>query len=270
MDEKTLRNVQLIQLEIAKEVKRICEKNKIVYWLDSGSLLGAVRHQGFIPWDDDLDIGMKRSDYNKFISIAQKELSSDYVFQDWNTDPNYGLSFAKIRKKGTVYIENKAQNSLAENGIYIDIFPYDLYGDSILKQGVPLKIIKLLMSNKAGIETWRENDSINIPKFLIHMPFKAMSYLFKRKFLIKMYNIISQKYNNHSLDYFFPQGISNYGKWIIPVAAMKEMIELPFEDTTFKVPKGYDEYLTHAYGDYMKLPPEDKRENRHQIIKVKF
>ena len=126
MDKEILRRLQLTQLDIAKEIKRVCEKNDIKYWLESGTLLGAVRHKGFIPWDDDLDIAMRRDDYERFKKIAPRDLSSEYFFQSWETDENFGLPFAKVRKRKTIYKEIKAKNSKANNGIFVDIFPYDI------------------------------------------------------------------------------------------------------------------------------------------------
>ena len=117
-----LRNVQLVQLEIAKEVKRICEQNNISYFMDGGTLLGAVRHKGFIPWDDDLDFGFTRDNYEKFIATAKKNLSSEFFLQTWDSDREYGYAFAKIRKKGTIYQERIAQDSNANCGIFIKAF----------------------------------------------------------------------------------------------------------------------------------------------------
>ena len=269
MDKETLRRVQLTQLEILKEVDRVCRENGIEYWLDSGTLLGAIRHKGFIPWDDDLDIGMPRKDYDLFMKIAPDKLGDNYFLQNWNIDKNYQLPFAKVRKKGTVYTEFQFRNSRAWNGIYIDVFPYDNYINDKF-QGRELKLLKLMILPKCGIRSWKEQNRINWKKYITHIPTRALSFFFTKEFLIRRYEKVAVRHNDKRCDYYFPQGISNYGKWIIPTKAMSEMIQIKFEDLYFNVPKGYDEYLTYTYGDYMKLPPEEQRENRHQIIEVKF
>ena len=125
MDKELLRKVQLVQLEIAKEIQRVCQENDIRCFLVAGSFLGAVRHQGFIPWDDDMDIGMFRSDYEKFCRIAPQKLDKRYCLQNWHTDPNYSLPFGKVVKRNTLYMENKKSRRIQENGIYVDIFAYD-------------------------------------------------------------------------------------------------------------------------------------------------
>lgn len=270
MDKITLRKVQLVQLEIAKEVKRICDKYDISYWLDSGTLLGAVRHKGFIPWDDDLDIGMLRKDYEKFMKIAPSEISPKYLVQNWDSDKYFGLPFGKIRKIGTRFIETKGENSKAENGIFVDIFPYDCYGNKAIGQGLLLKCLKLLMINKSNIQVWRNNEGIDYIKLLEHIPFIILSKICSRNWIINKYNHIAQKYNAASNKYYYPQGVINYGKLVIPKEVLDETIDALFEDSVFKIPKRYDVYLTRSYGNYMKLPPEDQRENRHQIIEVKF
>ena len=107
MDSETLRKVQLVQLEIAKEISRVCDENGIKYFLTGGTLLGAVRHGGFIPWDDDLDIGMFRQDYEKFLEIAPVSLREQYKIIDWNSDQSYPHPMGKVIKKGTLYKESK-------------------------------------------------------------------------------------------------------------------------------------------------------------------
>ena len=129
----SIKDVQIVCLEILKEIDRICKQNGILYWMEGGSMLGAVRHHGFIPWDDDLDIAMFRDDYNRFLEIASKELKENYFLQTHQTDPEYPLFYAKVRKNNTFIDERSYQDLNIHKGIFVDIFPVDglyngLYG----------------------------------------------------------------------------------------------------------------------------------------------
>ena len=112
-------------LDLMITLDGICRKENISYSLHGGTLLGAVRENGFIPWDDDMDIGMLRADYEKFLNVAKEKLNKKYFLQTWDTDEKFALPFAKIRLNGTKYIEHNSKNVDIHNGIYIDIFPYD-------------------------------------------------------------------------------------------------------------------------------------------------
>jgi len=270
MDKITLRKVQLTQLEIAKEVHRVCEKNNIKYFLDSGTLLGAIRHKGFIPWDDDLDIGMIREEYEKFIKVAPIELNEKYVLQVWGGDNHYALPFAKIRNINTVYVENKSQKSQENQGIYIDIFPYDRYGNNKVKQGFPLRLAAKMVLAKEKMEPWLEEDKINFKRYLVYLPLRVMAMFVTKRKLVELYEKKAKMYNgDESLDYF-ENGSSPYGKWVIAKECISEVRKAKFESVEFNVPIDDHSYLKGVYGDYMKLPPVDKRENRHQIVTVKF
>ena len=120
-----LRDVQLVELEILIKFAEICEKNNLRYFLDGGTLLGAIRHKGFIPWDDDIDLGMPREDYEKFMEVGQRELGNDYFVQHRATDRNCPFDFMKIRKQNTVFLEWNKRNIEMHHGIFIDVFPYD-------------------------------------------------------------------------------------------------------------------------------------------------
>ena len=271
MDKELLRRVQLAQFEIAKEVKRVCEKNKIAYFLDSGTLLGAVRHHGFIPWDDDMDLGMLRDQYEMFLKAAVRDLDKKFQLVEWKSSNGYPRPFCKIVKKNTIYLEEGAKESEYERGIYIDIFPYDVFpnkADSIQKRQINL--YKAVIRNQCGIKTWVSNGKINKGKYLKNLPITLLSHLIDRNSAISRYEKSAIKHNGENSEYYYPQGVSGYGRWIIPRKCLQNYEVLEFEGEMFSVPSDYDAFLKHAYGDYMKLPPEDQRENRHKIIQVDF
>lgn len=269
MDRETLRKVQLEQLKMAVEVKRLCEKHDIKYFLDAGTLLGAVRHKGFIPWDDDLDMGMLREDYEKFCDIASKEMDQRFFLQTWHTDGEYGLPFAKVRMKGTVYIEGKSA-PLQNNGIYIDIFPYDNVPQDEVKAVILKKkridICRRIMM-KSHAKPWYDDGKINYKKRLGYILYQVRAIFNNRSALIEEYEklVLSVTEGAHK----YPQFTSIHedhlkSEWF------DNLEKMCFENDKFSCIGDYDGYLTTMYGDYMTLPPESERENRHQILAVKF
>ena len=269
MDRELLRKVQLVQLEIAREVKRVCDEYEIPYFLCFGTVLGAVRHQGFIPWDDDLDIGMTREHYERFLEIAPKALEPEYYLHTWHVDPEYALPFAKVRKRGTLYLEGKSTR-LKENGFYIDIFPFDyLPADPAQKAALDKKLLDLFRTKlmKSHYTPWMENGKIIWKKRIGYVYYQMKAALTTHEKLISEYE---------SLVASFPENEAVY--WQDPAMRLRslkrswceELTQLPFEGENFSVSAKYDEMLTAIYGNYMQLPPEDQRENRHQIEAVDF
>lgn len=261
--------IHKIQLEMAKEVKRICDLYKIKYFLIAGSLLGAIRHEGFIPWDDDFDIGMLRKDYDKFILIAKTELSSEYYLQTWENDIGFALPFAKIRKNGTKYIEQNSAKIDGHKGIYIDIFPYDNVPKSTIAMiihNIITYILKRFILCKAGYELWLDGGKVKkIVYKLIYFITKFISLDLLKKLLEKQ----MRKYNNMNTDYIVTFGGSyGYYKESIKREWIESLTFKKFENEKFLCPKDYDSFLTHLYGNYMIPPPEDKKYNRHKIIEI--
>lgn len=270
MDNDTLRRVQLVLLEIAKEVKRVCDENGIQYFLDSGTLLGAVRHKGFIPWDDDLDIGMMRRDYEKFCEIAPECLKDDYYLQTWENDPYYALPFAKVRKKHTVYVENKASKS-AMNGFYVDIFPYDNAPDSLdEKKQLMKKLVNIerVILMKCHYQPWNEGATCNIGKRLGYIPYQIIGVVNTKEKLINKYMGLVKSVKSTGKEIYLQYGSAK--GFFQKKCFFGDGVYLPFEDTVFRCPSDSDGYLTMQYGEYMKLPPIEERENRHQIVEIKF
>lgn len=277
MDKATLRQVQLTQLSIAKEIKRICDDHDIEYFLDSGTLLGAVRHKGFIPWDDDMDIAMTRENYDKFLAVAKVELDSRFFLQTWETDKNYPMPFAKIRLNGTKYVENVFEKAQMHQGIYVDVFPYDVWPQKKRKQKKVWRkrlFLQAMIMMKCHYLKFKSNAVWKyVLKSIMFTAIWFLSLFCSKKYLISKYNHMVQKTNmkNAESDMLYEQTVNfKFGYWVIPRSCFEQSIELAFEDEVFRCPKNYDEYLTVAYGEYMQLPPEDKRENGHGIIEVAF
>lgn len=266
-----LRKIHIIQLNIALEVKRICEKYNINYFLIAGTLLGAVRHQGFIPWDDDLDIGMLRVDYDKFIEVCKRELADNYFLQTWDTDPNFGLPIAKIRLKGTKYIEKNSENVKMENGIFVDIFPFDNVPENKLKRRVQrnlLYILKRMILIKLSYVLWEDNQRL---KKIIYTFIKIVTVLFPLRVLKCLSQYLMEKYNGSiTTKVVALGGAYGYEKETIYKCWLDDLEEIKFENELFLAPKKADQYLSYFYGDYMTPPPIEKRYNRHQIQKIDY
>ena len=270
-DNEISNKIKKIQLDLALDVKRICIENNIQYFLDSGTLLGAVRHGGFIPWDDDLDLGMLREDYEKFLKIAKTSLSDENEIVEWREEKEYPHQFCKIMRKNTIYRE-EAQAGNSKCGIYIDVFPYDSFpidkGEQII-QKIQITTYRGLIRAKCKHRTWRTNNQFYLGRWLKNIPFRIICIFFSKMQLIEKYERIAKKYNSKPTEYYFPQGVESYGEWIIPAECLEELSDIMFDGEFFSCSKNYDKYLKAAYGEYMKLPPENERQGLHSIIEIK-
>lgn len=266
-----LEKVHKVHLEIANEVKRICDTNNIMYFLIAGTLLGAVRHRGFIPWDDDMDIGMLRNDYIRFLEIAVKDLDNKYYLETWETAPGYGLPYAKIKKRGTKYIERNSKDVDCHSGIFIDIFPFDNVPNNKIQRLVHEYRIKFYQYLVLELCMYNISFDFKGIKGLIYTFLKNSSKSLSIKDIKEKYEMVSKKYNKKKTEHVVTVGGSyGYKKETIKFTWISQIDELEFEGHLFKVPKGYKEYLTYFYGDFMRLPPKDKRYSRHGIIELKF
>lgn len=273
MDKELLRQVQLTQLEIANEIKRVCDENEIDYFMDGGTLIGAVRHKGFIPWDDDMDFGMIREQYEKFLTIAPEKLKKQYFLQTWYSDTGYGLPFAKVRKNETLYVEEITEKCKCHQGVFVDIFPYDYLPDNSSfrkKQKRILTFSKLIIRAKCGFRPVYASRKFELKRYLSFVPFRLLALVLPKRMITKIYDSTAKKYNTEKSGCLFVQGISKYAGFTVEDKILRNLIELPFENTTFKAPIQYDEYLTNVYGDYMTPPPETERSDRHQVKKIKL
>lgn len=253
MKNDELKELQKVELNILKDIIKVCDKLKINYFLTAGTLLGAVRHKGFIPWDDDIDICMLREDYNIFVNNAQKYLDKRYFLQTYNTDTEYPGCFAKIRDNNTTFIEKSVANKNINHGIFIDIFPLDYYHKHN-------KIKERLIYNAIYYDIL-----INSKSFKTRMITKLAKLIYGNtktqklcKKLEKLY--ISNRKNNKVTNYCGGWGIK---KETQNIEDFKDFILMDFDGIKAKVPVGYDRILTNLYGDYMKLPPKEKQVTHH-------
>lgn len=269
MDSVMLKKVHHVMLEILREVRRVCEENQIRYFLCCGTFLGAVRHEGFIPWDDDLDIGMLREDYEKFCRIAPEALNENFCLQSWYTEENYALPFAKVRMKNTLYQEAKG-SKLREQGFYIDVFPFDYAPETEAERAQYARRLNTLFRMKlmkSGAKPWMDHDRIIWKKRLGYLPYQAAAAFFSSQSLAKRYDALAMG-QKESGTLCRQRGLTRLdcydSRWY------QEFAKYPFENDFFPGPKAYEEVLRSQFGDYQVLPPENERENRHQIVRVQF
>ena len=253
------------QLYIAEEIKRICVANEINYFLDCGSMLGAVRHHGFIPWDDDMDIGMKKDDYSKFLQIAAYDLRSDFFLDNYDTNTDNALVFSKVRLKNTIYLETKGNMEAEHNEIFVDVFPYYFISDNEMIrriEGIIMSVLSQAIMSKSGYRVWKGES---LGKRLKFFPTDLLGACMDKKTMHHIIDHLFSKYVNTS--YLCIHSGSCYGYWYFPKEVFDEFVDTEFEGHTFKIPKQYDTYLSTVYGDYMVLPPEKNR-TTHLIQKL--
>jgi len=262
LTELQLKKLHEIQVEMLLEVKRVCEKHDIKYSLIGGTLLGAIRHQGYIPWDDDADVGLLREDYEKFRNVCEQELdSSKFYFQDDRNTKGYRWGYGKLRRKNTLFLRENQKHLDFGQEIFIDIFPLDYAPDGMLPRKVHMFrcfCVRKALWSPVGVKV--EKNHIKRVVYL------ALSKLSKEAIYKHYYNYInSRKPTNTVRLNLFPTR-KPYG---FPISFFEELIEVPFEGQKFWGSKHYDEYLKIKYDDYMKLPPVEKR-IVHPVEKIVF
>lgn len=246
-----------VNLEMLKEIDRICRNNNIKYSLCSGTLIGAVRHGGFIPWDNDADVNMLREEYEKFFEACKLDLDTKKFFlQDFRTDPNYRWGFPKLRYNNSVWLMPGQEKTNWHKGIFVDIFVYDGVPDNYFLRRIHLFICYCI---RKGLYSFFGRYNAKNP--LIRLWYK-MLYLLPRSFWVDCFNFMVKvsNLNRHELarhlTFPYPLESSKYG---MPRKCFDAYVDKDFEGYTFKIFKDYDSFLTSMYGDYMTLPPEEKR-----------
>lgn len=252
-----------ILLSLMDDIHAFCEKYGIKYYLAFGTLLGAVRHNGFIPWDDDIDIHMPRPDYDRFIELYSIEGKN--VLLDNRLNENYKYPYAKLYKKGTLIIERGA-NVGVDVGIFVDIFPLDALGNSekeakkLMRKIYPYVILNLSLL----VDQWRDNISF-VKNFAIWNLHNVALIMGGHKKLLKKMNEIVRSYDYNESTYVGEFIDEVQYKRIIVKKLLETRVLHVFEDRQYYIPVGYDKILTDFYGDYMTPPPPEKQVLTHGL-----
>ena len=259
-----LNDLQIKLLEMLRFFHLFCEKHNLTYYIQGGTMLGAVRHHGFIPWDDDIDVGMPRNDYeklNNFTGIIEGKYLFETVYSD---DIQYCLPFSKLYDTTTTLIENTQQKT--KRGIYIDIFPLDGIGNDEREAKKKYRSIQFYKSilnlrtieNRKGRALYK-NAAISIVKII------PKSIISEKKVCLAINNAC--KRNDFYASLWGGNLIGAWGwKEVMPISIYGEPTLYQFEDMMVYGAKHYDEYLTHLYGNWRNLPPIDKRVSHHDFF----
>lgn len=253
LSQQDLQGLQTVLLELLVEFDRICQKYGIIYSIDGGTLLGAIRHKGFIPWDDDADVIMVREEYEKFKKACKKELNTEkFYFQDIQCTPGYRWGYAKLRRKDTKCVRLNQEHMPYEQGIYLDIFVCDN-----VPENYPLRCIFNFICYVYRKIFWSEVgqvESTGLKKIWFSLLAKIPEQKLKKEYFRLVRGCVTRP-SSLVKCLTFPARNKVYGfkrEWY------EDVIDIPFENVVLKGSRNYDEYLKFMYGDYMTPPPKDK------------
>lgn len=267
MKKEILQKLQQVELDILKQIHEFCVEYGIKYSLYAGTALGAVRHHGFIPWDDDVDIVMTRDEYTKFVKQWNKVHITGYFMENAETDEECPINHTKIRKEGTVLLSSGEDENQGHHGIWVDIFVFDkvkegFWGEKVIYYNG----IKRVLMTRGN----RRNSLDSLSKKFLKRTLSLIPKKIQRKQLQKANKRI-QKYNCLTNDFVWvdPSAVQ-YIKIQFPKELTEQYSEIEFENEKFMIFKDYTTLLRIEYGDYMKLPPEKERVCKHNPVKIQF
>ena len=271
IEHEKLREMQMKELELLKSFRDICKEEGICYYLIAGTAIGAIRHKGFIPWDDDIDVALKREDYLRFLEVAKKYLPEGQVLQHNSLNDSYTDVTAKLIDEKS-FFRIRTNSDVTENNIWIDIFPLDGAPNNKIIRKLHFKHIYFLRMMMAYyyLDAIQYNEERSKWK-------KTLIQIAKKIPINKIINPVKIRRKIDKLLMKYPASKSKtlgnyYGAYqdreILPADVYGNGCEVVFEDDIYTVPAKYDAYLRNVYGDYMRLPPEEKRVPKHSVIDV--
>ena len=266
LDNDTLRRLQEVELEILIEIDRICRKNGISYSLTGGTLLGAVRHDGFIPWDDDADISMLREEYQKFRKACSRDLDfSRFYFQDIETTEGYRWGYGKVRRKNSIFLRKNQEDMPYEQGVFVDVFPRDGIPDGIVVSKIH-RMLCFLLRKMMWSAVGRKTANSLLERWI----YRFMFHAFSRETIISYYRSLinwsnaSDTKRVRALTFPLPRKIEGYERmWYLKYK------DISFCGHIFMVEGGFKDWLEREFGDYMRLPPVEKRKT-HPVTKIEL
>ncbi len=263
VDEK-MKKVWAVELELLEQFQTLCERHQLRYYAIGGTLLGAVRHKGFIPWDDDIDVGMLRADYDRFLQLCENELEYPYCLVTPMND-DCCRAHAQIRHCETTGYPSVDEKLSCNKGIFIDIFPLDGIADSALAFRVQMWQMKLLnrvLVNYYYFDTMHSNPPMI--KSLFHRAVCVVMKVFGTKRVYACFDRIAARYSKRPVKQVGEISILfDDHRYHWPVAVFEETVLLPFEHLMIAAPKGWDEFLTHTFGNYAEVPENKKERALH-------
>ncbi len=258
--QETIKRIQEAEFDIMQKIDSICRKHNLTYFAIGGSVLGAVRHQGFIPWDDDIDIGMPRKDYEAFLKYAAEELPKGYFLQTFFTEKKSPFYFSKIRKDDTKFVEYYLRDLDIHQGVFVDIFPFDNVPDNDTVKKLHYYLCRIAnqlylsksLTTVCSSRFKRKENYKSVIRRILHICLLPVpkSLLFRLlDGCVRMFNSKDCKELSHIVR----------RRLRVNVEDLYPITYLPFGEMQMPVPNNYDAYLTAQYGDYKNLPEKSKR-----------
>ncbi len=262
--QEEIRKLQLIEVDALKAIIAVCDKLSIEYFLIGGTCLGAIRHDGFIPWDDDIDVGMTRDDYNRFLLEAPRLLDERFFLQTPFTEKNAQYSYSKLRVNGTTFMEYSNRKVIMHQGVYCDIFPFDEVPDDDvenIKQFREVTRLNNLLYYRQVPDVASAPDSLKEWfRYIIRYAYHILLKVFVRKEkIIKKVSALAERYNGTGQSAMACLNFPVRKKEYILISDLYPLSKHVFEGIEANVPNNTDVYLTTHYGDWRSLPPEKDR-----------